>query len=167
MSRVISEKRKDADRRYREEHKAAIADRVKAWKARNRDKVNAACKRWQAKNKDKRKAYDALRIEERQIKNRLRRYGLVEEQYQKLVADQNGKCAMCFKLLGKRPHTDHDHATDKVRGILCAGCNHGLGYIEKPGFVEMAQAYLARGFSYGTHNPTARQRSCAGNRPNQ
>ena len=136
--------RKEADKRYREKHKTAITARIKAWKKKNPESGRAACRRWQAKNKDKRKAYDTLRIEERQIKNRLRRYGLVEEQYQKLVADQNGKCAMCFKLLGKRPHTDHDHTTDRVRGILCAGCNHGLGYVEKPGWIALAAAYLAK-----------------------
>ena len=131
-------------KRYRVKHRDACLARTKAWQVKNRDKVNAATYRWRERNPEKVKAYVTATVEKRRAKHRLRRYGLVEEQYQKLVADQNGKCAMCFKLLGKRPHTDHDHVTDKVRGILCAGCNHGLGYIEKRGFLGLATAYLAR-----------------------
>lgn len=37
---------------------------------------------------------------------------------------------------------DHNHTSGAVRALLCAGCNSGLGFIEKDGFVEAARRYL-------------------------
>lgn len=74
------------------------------------------------------------------------RYGLTNEEFVAMVASQGNACAICTKPFGggkKAPHTDHDHLTGLVRGILCAGCNLGLGYVEKPGYLRAAYAYLA------------------------
>lgn len=68
-----------------------------------------------------------------QIKSnkRLARYGLTEVAYQSLVQKQNGLCAICFECpSGKGFHVDHDHATNKVRGLLCNTCNRGLGWFK-------------------------------------
>ncbi|MET7470934.1 endonuclease VII domain-containing protein [Micromonospora sp. NPDC005686] len=69
-----------------------------------------------------------------------RRYGVGEKEFQELLAEQGGVCAIC-----RRPdpeHLDHDHRTGWVRGILCFNCNGGLGQ-----FKDNADV-LARAITY-------------------
>ena len=64
-------------------------------------------------------------------RNWLRRYGLTPEQYEAMLAAQGGGCAVCAvdvcDASGKRLHIDHDHETDRVRGLLCSRCNLVMG----------------------------------------
>lgn len=68
-------------------------------------------------------------------------YRLRVEDYNLLLNRQNGKCGICGKTLNKTV-IDHDHATNSIRGILCAPCNQFLAQVEIPGMVEKARAYL-------------------------
>jgi hypothetical protein len=54
-----------------------------------------------------------------------RKYGLTERRLARMLAVQGGACVIC--LTGPAEHVDHDHGTGEVRGILCSGCNTGLG----------------------------------------
>lgn len=58
-------------------------------------------------------------------------YGLELEDYDRMLLDQNGKCAICgtSSPSGKynRFYIDHCHRTGKVRGLLCNTCNFALG----------------------------------------
>lgn len=57
-----------------------------------------------------------------------RRYGITQDDFDRMVETQEGLCAICKKPGGKKPwHVDHDHKTGKVRGILCHHCNTALG----------------------------------------
>lgn len=61
--------------------------------------------------------------------------GFTFSQYQELLQKQSGMCAVCHKPEQQRNRwgtfnslaVDHDHQTGKVRGLLCAACNQGLG----------------------------------------
>lgn len=59
-----------------------------------------------------------------------KKYGITPEDYDALLSSQSGRCAAC----GQEPrpptrfHLDHDHATGKIRGILCHHCNNALGF---------------------------------------
>jgi len=64
---------------------------------------------------------------------RMYNYGITEEQYQAMLEAQGNACAICgsTEWPGARPGSpcvDHDHATGKVRGLLCGHCNSGLGH---------------------------------------
>lgn len=71
------------------------------------------------------------------------RYGITPEEYDELLARQDGRCAMCREecATGKRLAVDHDHATGAVRGLLCHACNRALGVYER--IKNHAEAYLA------------------------
>lgn len=53
------------------------------------------------------------------------RYGLSLDEYISMFAAQNNQCAICKQEV--RLCVDHDHETDKVRGLLCFKCNAALG----------------------------------------
>jgi len=86
--------------------------------------------------------YAALRSRIRMYKQ----YGITEEDYQNRLQQQDGRCALCLKLPSKRVRlsVDHDHATGRVRGLLCARCNRGLGRFEwNTGVLRRLLAYVA------------------------
>jgi hypothetical protein len=61
----------------------------------------------------------------------LRRFGLTPTDYDEILVHQRGVCAICKHApVGKHLAVDHDHATKKVRGLLCAACNRGLGWFK-------------------------------------
>lgn len=77
-----------------------------------------------------------------------RRYGLSREQWQTTFAYQGERCAICLKNTPgwkeyKRWCVDHDHDTGYFRGILCRGCNLGIGNLQDdPKLCERAARYL-------------------------
>jgi hypothetical protein len=73
-----------------------------------------------------------------------RTYGLGEGEYAQLYEFQGGKCAICRRATGatRRLSVDHDHATGKVRGLLCRPCNTLLGHARD------AIAFFRRGIAY-------------------
>lgn len=59
------------------------------------------------------------------------KYGITVDDYDQMLAAQNGGCAICTRKPGKLPlHVDHCHRTGVVRGLLCHQCNWYLGTIE-------------------------------------
>lgn len=65
--------------------------------------------------------------------NLKRRFGLTPEQFVAMRESQWGLCAACRCTLegGIKEHVDHDHATGKVRAILCCNCNQALGHAKE------------------------------------
>jgi hypothetical protein len=60
-----------------------------------------------------------------------RRYAITPADYARMLAEQDGGCAICGALpagvKGGVYDVDHDHRTGKIRGLLCGPCNRGLG----------------------------------------
>ena len=72
-------------------------------------------------------------------------YGLTVADYNALLERQGGGCAICGQPRNShRLAVDHDHATGRVRGLLCAPCNHAIGSLrDRPDLLRSAIAYLA------------------------
>jgi len=74
-----------------------------------------------------------------------RNYGLRPGQYDEMLVSQGGGCAICGTVdpFGRRLHVDHDHASGKVRGLLCSPCNLGIGKMQDdPARLRAAAAYI-------------------------
>ena len=59
------------------------------------------------------------------------KYGMTEADYDAMFEKQDGRCAVCGDA-AKNPlalRIDHDHATGRIRGLLCNACNLGLGLL--------------------------------------
>lgn len=54
-------------------------------------------------------------------------YGITIWDYERILEEQDNKCAICRLMTSYELHIDHDHSTGKIRGLLCRECNHGLG----------------------------------------
>lgn len=77
----------------------------------------------------------------------LRRYGLTQGAFDQMLTAQNGACALCFAVFApdgqQGPQIDHNHASGKVRSLLCWLCNTALGrHREDSAWFRRAADYL-------------------------
>lgn len=83
--------------------------------------------------------------EQQAVKKRQRlrkRYGITPEDYEYLMSQQKGLCAICQQT-GLKLVVDHNHVTGKVRGLLCRNCNLALGNLrDSPKTAIAASEYL-------------------------
>lgn len=119
-------------------------------------RVCTACLRWkpaseyQHRNRSGRGLRPVSKCRECQ-RRKMRKFGITLEEYDAMLAAQNGLCAICpnppVSGQGRRYGTgavDHDHATGRVRGILCDRCNTLLGQVDDdPALLQRAIDYLA------------------------
>jgi len=121
---------KRADGRKRQ-CKACLAIKTREWNALHRNSVRAT---------------------------RLRKkFGIEPDVYVAHYKRQRGRCAICRDpipnyldselttdhRLGSGTCVDHDHATGRVRGLLCGPCNKAIGYLkDDPKRCDAAAKYL-------------------------
>ncbi len=114
---------------------------------RKRDNARAASRR--RREKEPERDREILR------RSRLRtKYGIEFEDFLAMLDLQDWQCQICDKKLavriaGKRKGNvaciDHDHETNKIRGILCSHCNRGIGLLgDNPLKLEKAAVYIRR-----------------------
>lgn len=59
-----------------------------------------------------------------------RKTGWTDERVAAALAEQDGRCAICSTPIDERTaRADHDHVLNQPRGLLCDGCNKGLGHL--------------------------------------
>jgi hypothetical protein len=121
----------------------------------HREERNARASQWV---KDHRDVHDAQGRAWRQDNPRKSRgmflkskYGLTLEAWDAMLIVQCGRCAGCgrfFENTPLEPSVDHDHETGMVRELVCAPCNHTIGYAEEDierllGLVEYLRRHMA------------------------
>lgn len=112
-------------------------DKTKRLKASKEDyKINPI--KYKQKNlKSYHKLKHTMKYKVTKRRNTLKKYQLTMEEYDEIFQRQNGKCAICYKSETimrngkiKLLCIDHDHNTNRVRGLLCHRCNVSIGAFE-------------------------------------
>lgn len=168
---------RECERAYQSEWQAANRDKVRQYKARwqathreqhlaakraeyerNKDRAAEYMKGWRERNPEKIAAYN--RSPDRR-EDRLRRtHGISLDQFHEMWERQDGRCPICLRELPReymtreelaaapvKPHVDHSHDDDVIRGLLCSTCNQGIGLLrEDPEMFRRAAVYLSGQF---------------------
>lgn len=76
-----------------------------------------------------------------------RNYGIGIDEYNSMLLSQEYGCAICGvhnDSLKRNLAVDHNHDTGQIRGLLCHGCNTGIGlFKENPEMLRRSIDYLA------------------------
>ncbi len=125
------DKRRKQQMKWREENKEKIKENSK----KDREKLKGKSEEWKEQNR--------MRKKESNLKMK---FGLTQKDYNKLLEQQNGVCAICgCEPNGKKLAVDHNHKTEKNRGLLCTNCNLCLGLLKEDIFLfKEAIKYLKK-----------------------
>jgi hypothetical protein len=123
--------------RYQRDPKSHI-ERVQRWREKNPERYRSTQQAYKAKNRQ--------RIQQQNRERHLRKkYGLSLGEFESLVDQQLGRCAICKIDLGSDLHVDHEHVTGRIRGLLCGKCNKAVGLLnDDPTLIRAAARYLER-----------------------
>ena len=142
--------------KYKAQCKSCFAERQRAYQKteQGRETGKRSAKKWRKENIElarkisregnrKARAEDPRRFKSYELKAH---YGITLDEYEALLAKQNGHCAICGAVepggMGMF-HVDHCHGTGRIRGLLCTTCNAGLGHFkDNPETISKAIGYL-------------------------
>jgi hypothetical protein len=143
-------------RSYRAEHPIYIRQVNERYYDENRESVLAQKRDYYERNKEQikerskiqyRNVRDTAQFKQRSRGAMLRlKYGITHEDYERMLSEQSGVCAICKNPpTEKRPlAVDHCHKTNRVRGLLCNPCNSFLGRInDDVDKLEQVRHYLS------------------------
>jgi len=130
-----------------------LADKKRRYEA-DPAKYKAMVKRWQQANADYlnayRREYNATPERKRALRDGYyrRTFGISADDFDALLASQDGGCAICGGVPEREAsfHLDHDHLSGSIRGILCLSCNQALGHFrDDPTVLQRAADYVRGG----------------------
>ena len=155
---MSTEAEKAAQRRYREKNRERLNAnaRQKAAEMRadpeRRAAYNAYMRQWNAEHPES-SLNNGRKWRADNPYHRVRHHGITIDEYREMVAQQEGKCAICGEVPKDRLRVDHDHSCcatkhscgECVRGLLCGPCNTALGsFRDDPDLLEAAVKYLRK-----------------------
>lgn len=120
------------------------------WAKENRERKTIAARKWREENAESYGIWDRayyMENKEKRFSLKLSRvYGITLDQYKAMLAAQDGKCALGHDIgPGSNICVDHDHATGRVRGLLCTKHNAAIGMLgDSHDGVRAALEYLER-----------------------
>ena len=130
--------------------------KTRAWNAAHRELARSSVRAWQSAHPEystlssrKQRAARPEHYRAQAREGHLRRkYGLSLDAVEAMYRMQRGCCALCDRPMAdwrstRLVHVDHDHITNRVRGLTHVNCNTALGVVEDVG-VEKFVAYLHR-----------------------
>lgn len=123
----------EQERNYYEQHKEEVKARVRKYYSENKEKIkNKRSERYRKEHPSKE---IIIRTDEEEIayKRNLslkKRFGITLDDYNQMRFEQDGCCFICGRHEDEvyQLCVDHDHNTNKVRGLLCNNCNSVLGH---------------------------------------
>jgi hypothetical protein len=119
---------REESRRWRIKNRAKHRKDSRDWRLNNLAQYRENQKRWKTANKDY-----AQR----------NKFGLSKVEFQRLLDKFHRQCFMCQSK--RHLCVDHNHRSNKVRGILCSNCNRALGLVhENKLALKRAVVYLQR-----------------------
>jgi hypothetical protein len=141
-----------------------VKQRSREWASKNRERKLAVDADYRERTREQRNAYMRERYQrdpQRHISamsawrkanpDRYRdqylraNFGITLVDYRRLLEKQEGVCAICGGEPTAILAVDHCHTTGSVRGLLCGGCNAGLGqFKDDPARLRQAAAYIER-----------------------
>lgn len=124
-----------------EERRQALRRRSRNWKDNNPQRLAE----YEARNFEKHRKRD-------QNYGLVRNFGITMDEYNLLLHEQKGVCAICQKPetamqrgIIKLLAVDHCHTTGKIRGLLCGRCNPAIGcFREDESIILAAIIYLQK-----------------------
>ena len=149
------EERKAYSKEYRKKNKKKLKEYKKNYFQEHREREIKKNKEWIKNNLEKHREHN--RSYAKKHKERIKTYGrkwsikktykISYEDWLKIWESQDGKCAICGESFVKPSdaHTDHNHKTGKIRGLLCRNCNIAVGlFKDNPELTIKATEYILK-----------------------
>lgn len=146
---------KKSRRAYYQKNKARMLKNSKAWYQANKEKEKEKRRTWYQENKEavksRARSWHAVNRPPGSYRDWYypKKFGISFEKFLDLLQEQGEECPICCAKLqlskkgADKAHLDHDHATGKIRGVLCLNCNTGLGrFRDDPELLLRAIGYL-------------------------
>lgn len=136
-------------------YKAKITRANRQWHDAHRNQMNeAANERYRLQSTDSEWRERRLRaVRDTHLR---RKYGIGVEDYERMLIDQDYRCAICGQAetidspKGGQPANlaiDHEATTGRVRGLLCFRCNRAVGQVREDVTIAEALVGYLRHFS--------------------